>query len=258
MIKSGIIIFLSFIFSCTYLSVEELTVDCEADPIILTISSVNSDCGLDNGEVSIEVSGGEAPFIFELSGTIQNDGFFTGLAPGNYTITVTASNNCIREESFSIFNNDGVQASATSTLSGCGTTAASLSVTAIEGISPYQYSLNGGAFQSGNVFENLDAGLQTVLVIDQNGCEFTLEQAILTGISYAQEVGPIIMNNCSVTGCHDGTQSPDFRNFSNVKANVANIRTNTQSGSMPADGRTITQAEIDAIACWIDDGALDN
>ena len=107
MIKSGIIIFVLFIFNRTFLSVEELLVDCEANLIILIITAVYSDCGLDNGEVFIEVSGGGAPYIYELSGMIQNDGFFTGLAPGNYTITVTASNKCIWEEYFSILNKDG-------------------------------------------------------------------------------------------------------------------------------------------------------
>ncbi len=38
------------------------------------------------------------------------------------------------------------------------------------GLSPYQFNLNGGAFQSGSVFSNLPAGFYTLGALDANGC----------------------------------------------------------------------------------------
>jgi len=35
------------------------------------------------------------------------------------------------------------------------------------------------------------------------------------------------------------------------------MKARTQSRNMPKEG-TLTQAEIDAIGCWVDDGALNN
>ena len=66
------------------------------------------------------------------------------------------------------------------------------------------------------------------------------------------------MNNCAVSGCHNGTQFPDFRSLSNIQQNKDQIRQRTQTGNMPPNGRSLTQQQIDLIACWIDDGALDN
>lgn len=53
-----------------------------------------------------------------------------------------------------------------------------ITVTVTGGTPPFQYSLNGSPFQSGNTFSNLIAGEYTVVVSDQNG--FTAESGIVT------------------------------------------------------------------------------
>ncbi len=49
----------------------------------------------------------------------------------------------------------------------------SITVNAAGGTPPYQYSLNGGAYQGGAVFSGLSAGTYTVTVRDANGCTAT-------------------------------------------------------------------------------------
>lgn len=39
-----------------------------------------------------------------------------------------------------------------------------------QGIGDYEYSLNGGIYQSSNIFEGVDSGLYIVYVRDRNGC----------------------------------------------------------------------------------------
>lgn len=53
-----------------------------------------------------------------------------------------------------------------------------ITVAVTGGTPPFQYSLNGSPFQSGNTFSNLIAGEYTVVVRDQNG--FTAESGVIT------------------------------------------------------------------------------
>jgi uncharacterized membrane protein len=123
---------------------------------------------------------------------------------------------------------------------------------------PYVYSLNNGPQQESNVFSNLPSDDHIIVVTDDNGCLFTLIQTIETGVSFTETIQPVITNSCAVSGCHNGSQHPDLRMLANIQVNKDIIRSRTQSGSMPPGGRTITQQEIDDIACWIADGAQDN
>jgi hypothetical protein len=53
----------------------------------------------------------------------------------------------------------------------CAAANGSIVAVATGGATPYQYSVNGGAFQSSNTFTNLAAGSYTVRVKDKNNCE---------------------------------------------------------------------------------------
>lgn len=53
----------------------------------------------------------------------------------------------------------------------CAAANGSIVATATGGATPYQYSVNGGAFQSSSTFTNLAAGSYTVRVKDKNNCE---------------------------------------------------------------------------------------
>ncbi len=112
-------------------------------------------------------------------------------------------------------------------------------------------------YSTNNVFTGLSAGNHTVVVKDDTGCELTQTIKVKSGISYSSTIAPIISENCAVTGCHNGSQFPDFRQFANVQGNAGQIKTLTGSRVMPAEG-SLTQAEIDMIACWVDDGAVAN
>jgi uncharacterized membrane protein len=75
--------------------------------------------------------------------------------------------------------------------------------------------------------------------------------------SFANDIFPIISTNCAVSGCHKGTGLPDFTALKNIQANAAAIKAQTGSRNMPI-GKSLTQDQINVIACWVNDGALDN
>jgi len=76
-------------------------------------------------------------------------------------------------------------------------------------------------------------------------------------VSFDDTIKPIIESNCAISGCHNGSQEPDLRSYAEIIRNKESIKTRTSDRSMPL-GRTLTQTQIDAISCWVQQGALNN
>ena len=77
------------------------------------------------------------------------------------------------------------------------------------------------------------------------------------GITFNAHIQPIINTNCAVSGCHiQGQQYPPLTSYDEVFAVRDRVKKQTSTGSMPpaSSGRSLTKAEIDMIACWVDDG----
>ena len=149
-------------------------------------------------------------------------------------------------------------ASAETTESDCGSATATIEVTASGGLAPYLYKLDDGAAQAASTFNNVEPGLYQITITDANSCTFVVNQMVMSTTSYITDIEPIISMNCAISGCHNGSTSlPDFRSLATVQANSGNIKSFTQTGFMPRNG-SLSQNEIDLIACWVDDGALNN
>jgi hypothetical protein len=88
---------------------------------------------------------------------------------GKVMITLT-KNACTVTDSLNIvINVQALDLNTSLTNPSCyGSNTGSISVTAIGGVSPYQYKLNAGSYQSTNSFTNLGAGNYTVYVKDAN------------------------------------------------------------------------------------------
>lgn len=74
-------------------------------------------------------------------------------------------------------------------------------------------------------------------------------------ISFASNVKPIIDNNC--ISCHGGSQAPDLRTYNGISNNADRIKTQVTTRQMPLGG-SLSNDEIEAIKCWIENGALNN
>lgn len=98
-------------------------------------------------------------------------------------------------------------------------------------------------------------------------CEYDYEKETLEmggdecdgAVSYASTIRPLIDNNCMP--CHNGDGkepfAPDLRTYNAVNGIAGLIKEVTQSGRMPKDG-TLSDEELNAIKCWVDQGALNN
>ncbi len=80
------------------------------------------------------------------------------------------------------------------------------------------------------------------------------------GVSFQNDIKPILEVNCLVNNptCHGMNSAlPNWSVFSEVQSHAQIIKTKTQDGSMPKNG-SLSQTQIDLIACWVDSGAKDN
>lgn len=82
---------------------------------------------------------------------------------------------------------------------------------------------------------------------------------------FSEHVRPIIESKCAISGCHNGDMGPDlnwndFAQF-HERAESGLVRFRVTRRIMPppdSPAGPLTQEEINAIACWSDQGALNN
>jgi len=138
--------------------------------------------------------------------------------------------------------------------SGCTSDEGILKIKATGGVGTYSYRLNSGPEGMIDEFSKLFQGNYTITVIDEDQCTIDIEVKVLSGITYTNDTRPIFVKSCAITGCHvAGTGLPQWLDYDVAKANVLLIKSLTQSRFMPAEG-SLTQQEIDILACWADDG----
>ncbi|WKV12282.1 hypothetical protein [Marivirga harenae] len=255
---------LVFSLGCEYERIAGPDEKCQTESLELVVESVqDTPCGESDGEIIVSVNG-EDEYEYRLNDQDFNENnVFTGLAAGTYSIQARIVNStCLSDEIQATINNeDGIQLSVVAKSdSDCGANTGSITVAQEGGVEPIEYILNNTNVQDSPEFNDLSNGSYTVVARDANNCEAEISGIdILSGISFIDNIKPIITSNCSVSGCHNGSQFPDFSDDQNIFENASNIKNRTQSGSMPPAGRPdLTDEEVQSIACWVDDGALDN
>jgi len=238
---------------------EETAIDCTQSGIKLSLqSSTKADC-TSGGSAIVKGTGGTSPYEFKIgNGSFQSSNEFSNLGAGNYTITIKDTNDCTNTLNVTIDEEAGTVAFTTvTTNSDCSTDNGSITVTANGGDGIYTYQLNGGTAQTTSTFNNVGVGSQKVKVTDGSNCSSSLDVVVGSNASLSADIIPIISTNCAISGCHDGKQSPNLTMKSNIIAFSSQIKKETQSRNMPRDG-SLSNEEIDLIACWVDGGAEDN
>ncbi|WP_420579776.1 hypothetical protein [Reichenbachiella sp.] len=236
-------------------------VDCSLSDLELIVSgNENADCN-EGAMITLEANGGEGPYLYRFDGSpFQDLTEFNGIPLGGpFLAEVKDANGCEVTLEVAVSGDENtVSFSASTAVAGCGSADGSIEVTASGGDDSYQYRLENGEFGSDTSFSGLESGIYQVSVKDGTGCINVKGIKVLSGISYENSVEPIIIGSCATTGCHvSGTGRVNLTVFENVQSNAESIKTRVLNGSMPKDDK-LTDAEIEAIVCWIDDGALNN
>jgi hypothetical protein len=255
--SAACVVMILFLEACVYHSFSP--VSCDANPVMLTlVSKTDTKCALQEGSIEVSATGGSGTYRFKIDGgTEVTESFFPGLAAGIHLITAIDDHDCSAALEVTVMNTDGMNLEYESTNSGCSGSNGTITVTPVDGVPPIDYKISSGSYQAGNTFSGLSAGQYQVTAKDATGCEATITTHVKSGISFSNSVKPIIETNCIKSGCHNGAQFPNFAVFQNIKENAARIKEQVITRNMPEDG-TLTQAEINSIVCWVDDGAPNN
>lgn len=230
--------------------------DCSTSDLAATfVSDDPESCALVNGSITVTATGGREPYTYALnSGNFSSNATFSQLSGGDYVVRIKDKNGCIVETDeiqLRIPGNDLNASVVTEADTECNSNNGSITVNATGGTSPYEYKINNQAFGASATFNSLSAGSHTVTVKDAAGCLFPKAVTVQrgdTGTSLTADIMPIIQANCAVSGCHNGSQTPNLSSTTGVLNNAAAIKTQTQSGAMPKQG-SITATQKALIAC---------
>jgi hypothetical protein len=161
-------------------------------PVNGTTTSITCNGG-NNGTATATPAGGMGPYTFLWSNNATTANI-SGLAAGNYFVTVTDKTNAIGTRSFSVNEPAAIGATITNIHPSCGQTNGVVSAAAFGGTAPYAYAWNTGVTTSS--VPSLAQGTYNVTVKDANNCKGS--------------VSTTLIENCGNTNtyCTSNAQSP--------------------------------------------------
>ena len=180
-----------------------------------------------NGAVTVTVSGGVAPYQYQLAeagaGAWSNSNTFSGLAGATYPLSVKDNTGCIKTIYVFITQPAAFVVTYTATDVTCsGGSNGSININTVGGTAPYSYAWtkNGSAFAATPNLTNLTPGNYGLIVTDANGCSTTpiISQQIKSiGLTGFNE--DVVANGTSVSPAASSSQAFDDNNGSLLYAN---------------------------------------
>ena len=156
----------------------------------LTANKTDATCGNSDGTASVVPPVGSGPFTYEWSNG-RTTPSVSGLAAGNYSVTVTDATGCSGVTTVTIFGLGNFTIGTASTNSICaGATGTASVITVVGGTPPYMYRWNNGA--TTQIITNLPPGDYVVVVTDNTGCIATSRTMVVGSNSPVTASVPII------------------------------------------------------------------
>ncbi len=190
-------------------------------------STVDVSCfGEADGQINITGTGGSGGLTYSIdNNSFVSSGSFNNLDTGAYTYYVQDVNGCTSSNTFTISQPDSLSATASQN----GT---AINVTVTGGTPGYMYKIDDEQFGSTNTFNNLAAGMHTIVVRDANGCAYSISIEYIA-LAIEEELADI-----------------QVRLFPNPVSSELNISFTTQEyglvqiSILDANGRVITQDHV--------------
>jgi hypothetical protein len=153
-------------------------------PSQLNVNAVSNDIscnGQDDGQITVNVTGGTTNYTYDIGGASQPGNTFTNLNQANYTVTVVDANGCSETDAVTI-NEPAVLTASTGTITPeyFGNDG-SVDLNVSGGSAPYFYTwTDGGSYSSGMQDpSNMPGGNYSVTITDANGCMTTVTDIIV-------------------------------------------------------------------------------
>ena len=208
--------------ACNLTTTASTTVNVNPIPSAIPSVYVQSICSGSSTNINLNSNVQGATFTWTATGDPNVSGYSSGTGngiyqtlynssstPQNVTYTITASaNGCTGSPA-----NVGVTVNPTPTITNIETSPVtvcigqpdgSITIYASGGTSPLSYSINGGQFQSSNIFTNLSAGNYNVVVQDAAGCQANQPNVLLSNSS-GPSIDQIQITNLSCYGDNNGS-----------------------------------------------------
>ena len=233
--------------------------DNNVDPISIAGIVTNNKCyGTATGVINVVVSGGAYPFTYAWADG-PTTGDRSGLAAGDYTITVTDSLGNQSTKTFTITEPQALSITASITDATGGGSNGAIDVTVSGGTGPYTYAWADGPTTEDR--SGLAAGTYTVTVTDADGCtntaSFTVNNAD-SAITISTSVTNVTCNggsdgaiNITVSGgtgpyTYAWSDGPTTEDRSGLVAGTYTVVVTDSTGDV--NSATITVTEPDAIS----------
>ncbi|MBI5541681.1 MAG: choice-of-anchor L domain-containing protein [Bacteroidia bacterium] len=206
------------------------------------------------------ISGASSGSDITISQTLINSG--TTQESVTYTVTPSANGCSGPPTDITIYVNPSPTATATTTpVTTCsGTPDGSITINATGGTAPLNYSLDGGATGTNNIFSNLGIGGHTAIITDAAGCQFTLSNIDIagnTGISitsitpidvncYGENSGSLTITAPGATqySINNGTDWFPTNTFNSLTAGTYNVVVSDAGNCQDAQSITISSPSI--------------
>jgi gliding motility-associated-like protein len=145
-----------------------ITVTEPPDLVLQSQTITDATCGTATGAIAISISGGTSPYQYQWSPSGGSAATATTLLAGNYTLTVIDANNCDFTQTFSVADNNSINAAVNSIQNvSCKNGSNGAIMLAVSGVSSnvtYQWS-NGATTKD---LTNVPAGSYSVTITDGN------------------------------------------------------------------------------------------
>jgi hypothetical protein len=222
-----------------------------------------------NGSIVAVATGGAAPHTYNINGgAFQASGTFNGLAVGTYAVLAKDLNGCLSNTVSTVVGSTCptiTATPATTTTVKCEPNTGSITINA-SGSTGFMYNLNGGTFQSSNIFAMLAVGNYTFGVRDLSSClvtgNATVSQAPAGPLFNA--VKAVLATFCATAGCHALPSPQNGLNFADdctIVAQSARIRAravDANPSQMPPSGPPLSAADKQKIVDWVNAGGKHN
>src|SRR5690606_19780863 len=222
------------------------------------------------------------PYMYSIGGPFFPTGFFTGLAPGSYVVTVMDAAGCTATEVAVVGEGSGPELMLVEVLDAtCGVNNGSIEVVGTGGTPTYTYSSDGVTYGASGLIPGLGAGTYTLYILDASGCGDTLvasvqandapdiEEILASPSTCGESKGSIIISAFGGLGIlqysmNGGMNFPPINVFVNLSSGTYNIVVQDEAGcevtGMAAiqdlGGPEITSVSTTQACCGLDDGSI--
>ncbi|MDB5246463.1 MAG: hypothetical protein JWQ40_857 [Segetibacter sp.] len=171
----------------------------EPAPLSHTVSTIATSCGNANGSATIIETGGTTAYAYSWSPSGGTANSASGLAAGNYLVTVKDANQCIDTVHVHIASSIPLSAEIAKTVhvSCSGGSNGSVAVSVKDGTGPYKYLWSTGATSA--AVSNLTAGNYSVTATDQKGCSANVSTQVTQPAAPLKTSVSATNTNCNIS-----------------------------------------------------------